>query len=135
MFLIDFFRWPFRSQKTHYEGKASAQMQTETVVNAYDTDSLGLVDSGWIDRKLGQGALKGYVDMQLPEQMYKPKAVYTTLSPEQVEKLGWNCHRETKPIAIRTVAPPQAVNFKQEFVHQPYERETGMSFSQMPTPY
>lgn len=133
--LADFFRWPFRAQKTHYREEKSTQAQSSLSVNRFDTDSLGLADSGWVDRKLTQGSRKGFVDMQLPEQTYQTRQISTTLSPEQVAALGWNADRETaRPTATR-VSSPLARQFKQVFVWQPYERETSMPFGQMPTKY
>lgn len=134
--MLDFLRWPFRSQKTHYEGKSSAQAQTQFTVSHTSLDSMGQL-SGWIDRRADQntqGVDKGPVDMQLPEQFFQDRLVTSSLSPEQVEKLGWNAHKEVRPVAFHH-NKPEARQFKQVFVWQPYERETTMPFSQMPTRY
>lgn len=133
--ILDYLRWPLRTQGGLYQAKGQTEAQTSFTVKHFDTDSMGQL-SGWVDRKTSQNVLgpdKGPVDMQLPESFFKDRRAETSLKslPE-----GWGANRERayRPKKA-SVKRPEASSFEQVFIWQPYTRETNQPFSNMPTVY
>lgn len=134
--MLDLLRWPLRNLKSYFVPPDPIPINSSTVVGPFQSDSLGLVDSGYVDRKLDLGSKRGPIDMPLPEYHYQSRQVETSLSPAQVERLGNGPVRKEGPFR-RTMDPRgrEAGQFAQVYTQQPYDRETSMPFSQMPTVY
>lgn len=132
--LLDYLRWPLRSQSGIYEEKPQSAAQTSFTVKHFDTDSMGQL-SGWVDRKTSQNVLatdKGPVDMQLPESFFKDRIQQTSLLNTD---FGWGANREQERPKRANVKKPAASRWAQVFIWQPYERQTNQPFSNMPTVY
>jgi len=132
--ILDYFRWPLRSNSGIYEEKRQVAVNTTFNVKHFDTDSMGQL-SGWVDRKTSQNVLsvdKGLVDMQLPESFFKDRTVQSSLLSTD---FGWGANREQAVLKKASVKRPTASLWKQVFIWQPYERETNQPFSNMPTVY
>lgn len=132
--MIDLLRWPLGSLKGFFLNKPSAPVQSEFTLNRYQSDSLGLVDSGYVDRRLDSGSLRGPTDLQLPEYFYQNRTVQSSLPADYYRENSGPFRSERKPKGV-SLNPPPANRFKQVYIWQPYERKTTMPFSQMPTVY
>lgn len=131
---LDFLRWPLRTNKTHYDERERTEAQSSFKIKHFDTDSMGQL-SGWVDRRLTETVLgtdKGPVDMQLPESFFEDRLQLSSISDPHAFG-SWKPREQA--ILRASIKPEKATSFRQVFVWQPYERETSMPFSTMPTPY